>query len=58
MVPVDFKYSQSLTVDETGDGFIRVVSSGDGDPSDSGPPAAIQGLDTGVAEQLINYCES
>lgn len=55
-VPVDFKYSQSLTVDETGDGFIRVISVGDGDPADQvGGPVAIQGLDNGVAEQLINY---
>ncbi|KAM0788470.1 hypothetical protein ACM66B_001603 [Microbotryomycetes sp. NB124-2] len=55
MVPVDSKYSQTLTVDDSGDGFIRVVSCGDGDPINQSGPPAIQGLETGVAEQLLNY---
>ncbi|KAK4058473.1 hypothetical protein OIO90_000634 [Microbotryomycetes sp. JL221] len=55
MMPVDSKYSQTLTVDDSGDGFIRVVSCGDGDPIEVSGPPAIQGLETGVAEQLLNY---
>ncbi|ORY74320.1 fungal-specific transcription factor domain-domain-containing protein [Leucosporidium creatinivorum] len=56
MVPVDSKYSQSLTVDDSGDGFIRVISIGDGDPSDgTSAPLAVQGLENAVAEQLLNY---
>lgn len=55
-MPVDSKYSQSLTVDDSGDGFIRVISIGDGDPSDSThAPLAVQGLENAVAEQLLNY---
>ena len=43
-------------MDDSGDGFIRVISVGDGDPADgSGPPLAVQGLESGVAEQLLNY---
>ncbi|GAA5839856.1 hypothetical protein JCM11251_001233 [Rhodosporidiobolus azoricus] len=52
MIPVDHKYSQSLSVDERGDGFIRVVSSGD---LDSGEPVAIQGIEHSDAEKLLNY---
>lgn len=55
-MPVDSKYSQSLTVDDSGDGFIRVISIGDGDPIDNAAsPLAVQGLESGVAEQLLNY---
>ncbi|GAA5887279.1 hypothetical protein JCM6882_002472 [Rhodosporidiobolus microsporus] len=52
MIPVDHKYSQTLSVDERGDGFIRVVSNGD---VDSGEPVAIQGIEHSDAEKLLNY---
>ncbi|SCV71265.1 BQ2448_2853 [Microbotryum intermedium] len=55
---VDSKYSQSLTVDETGDGFIRINGGGDYTGEAGGPdapPQAIQGLDSPVAEQLLNH---
>ncbi|GJN87202.1 hypothetical protein Rhopal_000147-T1 [Rhodotorula paludigena] len=55
MIPVDFKYSQQLSVDERGDGFIRVISAGDGDPSQGGEPVAIQGIEHSDAEKLLNY---
>lgn len=63
MGPVDSKYDQELTVDETGDGFIRVVSAGDGgagtldaDGEEDGNEAtAIQGIDRLDAEKLLNY---
>lgn len=66
MAPVDTKYAQSLTVDETGDGFIRVISHGDADMDKDGldgnglgqqhyQPTAIQGIDRGDAEKLLNY---
>ncbi|BGP30501.1 hypothetical protein JCM10296v2_002256 [Rhodotorula toruloides] len=55
MIPVDFKYSQQLSVDERGDGFIRVISAGDGDPSRGGEPVAIQGIEHSDAEKLLNY---
>lgn len=60
MGPVDFKYAQTLTVGETGDGYIKVISDGDGDGagdgssvSEGGP--AIQGIEKGTAEKLLNY---
>ncbi|BGP54251.1 hypothetical protein JCM8202v2_001828 [Rhodotorula sphaerocarpa] len=55
MIPVDFKYSQQLSVDERGDGFIRVISAGDGDPAQGGEPVAIQGIEHSDAEKLLNY---
>ncbi|GAA5892827.1 hypothetical protein JCM8208_004098 [Rhodotorula glutinis] len=55
MIPVDFKYSQKLSVNEIGDGFIRVISAGDGDPTQGGEPVAIQGIEHSDAEKLINY---
>lgn len=58
MGPVDFKYAQTLTVGETGDGYIKVVSDGDGGNDDyigsEGGPA-IQGIEKGTAEKLLNY---
>jgi len=53
MIPVDFKYSQKLSVNEIGDGFIRVISAGDGDPTQGGEPVAIQGIEHSDAEKLI-----
>ncbi|GAA6000454.1 hypothetical protein JCM10207_008018 [Rhodosporidiobolus poonsookiae] len=53
LIPVDFKYSQQLSVDERGDGFIRVISAGDADGD--GGPVAIQGIEHSDAEKLINY---
>lgn len=56
MVPVNSKWAQTLTVDETGDGFIRVVSEGDDEPGEAGSSTtAIQGIDRGDAEKLLNY---
>ncbi|GAA6051669.1 hypothetical protein JCM3770_001221 [Rhodotorula araucariae] len=55
MIPVDFKYSQKLSVNEIGDGFIRVISAGDGDPMQGGEPVAIQGIEHSDAEKLLNY---
>jgi hypothetical protein len=56
MSSLDFKYAQSLTVDETGDGFIRVVSEGDCEPGEvGGNVSAIQGIERGDAEKLLNY---
>lgn len=80
MAPMDFKYAQSLTVGEGGDGYIRVVSDGDnfgeeywnpasngsGQHNNNGPSAgghhgshnasgAIQGIERGTMEKLINY---
>ncbi|KAK4700690.1 hypothetical protein P7C70_g5556, partial [Phenoliferia sp. Uapishka_3] len=56
MGPVDSKYAQSLTVDDTGDGFIRVISAGDGEPGEQGGAVvAIQGIERGDAEKLLNY---
>ncbi|BGP38406.1 hypothetical protein JCM10450v2_002351 [Rhodotorula kratochvilovae] len=55
MIPVDFKYSQKLSVNELGDGFIRVISAGDGDPTTGGEPVAIQGIEHSDAEKLLNY---
>lgn len=56
MGPVDFKYAQQLMVDETGDGFIRIISDGDGDPADQGGAVvAIQGIERSDAEKLLNY---
>ncbi|GAA6062132.1 hypothetical protein JCM10212_003167 [Sporobolomyces blumeae] len=55
ILPLDFKYSQTLSVDERGDGFIRVISAGDGEPSGDGAPVAIQGIEHSDAEKLLNY---
>ncbi|GAA5993885.1 hypothetical protein JCM5350_001583 [Sporobolomyces pararoseus] len=55
IIPLDFKYSQTLSVDERGDGFIRVISAGDGEPSGDGAPVAIQGIEHSDAEKLLNY---
>lgn len=67
MGPVDVKYAQSLTVGEGGDGYIRVVSDGDavaeeywsggsnGFASAGGDGGAIQGIERGTMEKLINY---
>ncbi len=57
MGPVDDKYAQSLTVDETGDGFIRILSTGDGDPLGRGGSehVAIQGIERADAEKLLNF---
>ncbi|KAM0754753.1 hypothetical protein T439DRAFT_120969 [Meredithblackwellia eburnea MCA 4105] len=56
MLPVDSKYSQTLQVDETGDGFIKVISHGDGEPTEpGGGVVAIQGIERGDAEKLLNY---
>lgn len=54
MGPVDSKYAQTLTVGETGDGYIKVVSDGDGGGSAEGGPA-IQGIEGSTAEKLLNY---
>ena len=52
MGPVDFKYDQSLTVNDSGDGFIRVISAGDGEPGEPGGAlVAIQGIERGDAEK-------
>lgn len=53
IIPLDFKYSQTLSVDERGDGFIRVISAGDGEPSGDGAPVAIQGIEHSDAEKLL-----
>jgi len=53
IIPLDFKYSQTLSVDERGDGFIRVISAGDGDPSGDGAVVAIQGIEHADAEKLL-----
>ncbi|GAA6034873.1 hypothetical protein JCM8097_009343 [Rhodosporidiobolus ruineniae] len=53
MIPVDFKYSQQLSVDERGDGFIRVISTGDAHAGED--PVAIQGIEHSDAEKLLNY---
>ncbi|BGP14339.1 hypothetical protein JCM10213v2_002286 [Rhodosporidiobolus nylandii] len=55
MIPVDFKYSQQLSVNERGDGFIRVISAGDAEAREAGAPVAIQGIEHSDAEKLINY---
>ncbi|KAI5480442.1 nitrogen assimilation transcription factor [Pseudohyphozyma bogoriensis] len=56
MAPVDFKYRQELNVNETGDGFITIVTNGDGEGVDhTGEPLAIQGIEKGDAEKLLNY---
>lgn len=54
MIPVDFRYSQQLSVDEKGDGFIRVISAGDAEGPD-GAQAAIQGIEHSDAEKLLKY---
>ena len=52
MGPVDVKYDQSLTVNDAGDGFIRVISTGDGEPAEPGGAlVAIQGIERGDAEK-------
>lgn len=54
MEPVDIKYSQTLTVDDRGDGIIRVITASDGE-SPQGGPLAIQGIEHGDAEKLLNH---
>ena len=57
---LDHKYAQTLTVGETGDGYIK-ISPGGGDFDEADSPSAgeggpaIQGIEKGTAEKLLNY---
>ena len=57
---LDYKYAQTLTVGETGDGYIK-ISPGGGDHDDADSPLtgeggpAVQGIEKGTAEKLLNY---